>query len=55
MSTISRSTTRFGGPLRISLTCRLCRREFEPTSEAIRRGPHVYRVCPQCRPIEEGA
>jgi len=35
------------------MTCRVCRRLFEPTREDVIRGPATYRVCPACRPGDE--
>jgi hypothetical protein len=36
----------------IETKCRICGATIFPTAEDIRRGPHVWRLCARCRPIE---
>jgi hypothetical protein len=40
-------------PMVVEVHCRRCGRAFVPSAEAIRSGPEVYRVCPECRPPAE--
>jgi hypothetical protein len=50
MTAPSRATQRFTGNVAIEIHCRRCGRAFVPSAEAIRSGPEVYRLCPECRP-----
>lgn len=33
----------------IEVVCQRCEQRFEPTSEAIRKGPDHWMTCPACR------
>ena len=36
----------------IELHCEVCGRRYSPTLADLWRGPEVYRICPDCRPVD---